>query len=128
MRENDINLRVFTNPLNGYTYQKDIANGYIIFLKKLAAVTPYWNFSGFNDVTLDMTNYYETSHFSPAVADSIIDRIYNDKVDKELLKQGYGMYVTEENVDELTDILYAQAVNFDLPVDTYPDTINKPEE
>ncbi|MBQ9549191.1 MAG: hypothetical protein IJU87_00120 [Lachnospiraceae bacterium] len=127
-RENDINLRVFTNPLNGYTYQKDIANGYIIFLKKLAAVTPYWNFSGFNDVTLDMTNYYETSHFSPAVADSIIDRIYNDKVDKELLKQGYGMYVTEENVDELTDILYAQAVNFDLPVDTYPDTINKPEE
>ena len=38
------------------------------------------------------------------------------------------MYVTEDNVDELTDILYAQAVNFDLPVDTYPDTINKPEE
>ena len=127
-KENDINLRIFTNPLNGYTYQKDIANGYIKFLHELAAVTPYWNFSGFNNVTLDMTNYYETSHFSPEVADTIIDRIYNDNVDPELLKQGYGMYVTEDNVDELTDILYAQAVNFDLPVDTYPDTINKKEE
>ncbi len=127
-RDNDINLRVFTNPLNGYTYEKDIANGYIKFLHELAFVTPYYNFSGFNDVTLDMSNYYETSHFSPEVADMIIDRLYNDRGDAGLLKQGFGMYVTPENVDELTDILYAQAVNFDLPVDTYPDTINKPEE
>lgn len=127
-RENDIKLRIFTNPLNGYTYKKDIANGYIKFLKELAEVTPYWNFSGFNNVTLEMSNYYETSHFSPEVADLIIDRIYHDKVDPELLKQGFGMYVTEDNVDELTDILYAQAVNFDLPVDTYPDTINKEPE
>ena len=127
-RENKIKLRIFTNPLNGYTYEKDIANGYLVFLKELAGVTPYWNFSGFNNVTLDMTNYYETSHFSPDVADTIIERIYNDKGDEELLKQGYGMYVTEENVDRLMEILYSQAVNFDLPVDTYPDTINKPEE
>ena len=127
-RENNIKLRIFTNPLNGYTYEKDIANGYLVFLKELAGVTPYWNFSGFNNVTLDMTNYYETSHFSPDVADTIIERIYNDKGDEELLKQGYGMYVTEENVDRLMEILYSQAVNFDLPVDTYPDTINKPEE
>ena len=127
-RENDINLRIFTNPLNGYTYAKDIANGYIKYLKELAKVTPYWNFSGFNNVTLDMTNYYETSHFSPEVADEIIERIYHNKGDEELLRQGYGMYVTEENVDELTDILYEQAVNFALPVDTYPDTINKVED
>ena len=127
-RENKIKLRIFTNPLNGYTYEKDIANGYLVFLKELAGVTPYWNFSGFNNVTLDMTNYYETSHFSPDVADTIIERIYNDKGDEGLLKQGYGMYVTEENVDRLMEILYSQAVNFDLPVDTYPDTINKPEE
>ncbi len=127
-RDNNINLRIFTNPINGYTYQKDIANGYIVFLRRLADVTPYWNFSGFNNVTLDMTNYYETSHFSPAVADQVIDRIYNDRGDTELLRQGFGMYVTKENVEELTDILYGQAVNFDLPVDTYPDTLNKTEE
>ena len=127
-RENGIKLRVFTNPVNGYTYAKDIANGYIPFLKKLAKVTPYWNFSGFNNVTLDMSNYYETSHFSPEVADQIIDRIYNDKGDPELLEQGYGMYVTEENVEELMDILYGQAVNFDLPTDNYPDTLNKEDE
>ncbi len=127
-RENNINLRIFTNPLNGYTYEKDIANGYIKFLRGLAEITPYYNFSGFNNITLDMSYYYETSHFSPEVADMIIDRLYHDRGDKELLKQGFGMYVTRDNVDELTGILYEQAVNFDLPVDTYPDTINKEEE
>ncbi len=127
-RENDINLRVFTNPINGYTYQKDIANGYIVFLKELAEITPYWNFSGFNDVTLDMSNYYETSHFCPDVSDGMIDRMYHDRGEERLIEQGYGMYVTKDNVDELIDILHGQAVNFDLPVDTYPDTINKPEE
>ena len=127
-RENDINLRIFTNPINGYTYEKDIANGYIVFLKELAEITPYWNFSGFNNVTLDMSQYYETSHFCPAVADQMIKRMYKDEGDPELLRQGYGMYVTKDNVDELMDILYSQAVNFDLPTDTYPDTINKPEE
>ncbi len=127
-KENDINLRIFTNPINGYTYAKDIANGYIVFLKELAEVTPYWNFSGFNNVTLDMNNYYETSHFCPEISDAMIDRIYHDRGDPELLRQGFGMYVTKDNVEELTDILYEQAVNFALPVDTYTDTINKEEE
>ncbi len=127
-RENNIKLRIFTNPINGYTYQKDIANGYIVFLKELAEVTDYYNFSGFNTITLDMTNYYETSHFSPEIGDMIIDTVYNGKTDKELLAQGFGMHVTVENVDELTDILYAQAVNFDLPTDTYPDTLNKKDD
>ena len=127
-KENNIKLRIFTNPINGYTYQKDIANGYLVFLRKLAEVTPYWNFSGFNSVTLDMTNYYETSHFSPKVSGMIIDTMYHDETDPQLLSEGFGVYVTPDNVDDLMDILYAQAVNFDLPTDTYPDTLNKKEE
>ncbi len=120
-RENNINLRFFTNPINGYTYAKDIANGYLVFLEELSQVTDYYNFSGFNDITLNNALYYETSHFTPAVADMVIDRIYNDREDERLLSQGFGYYVTSDNVGELLDILKAQAVNFDLPVNTYPD-------
>ncbi len=123
--ENDINLRFFTNPINGHTYQKDIANGYLVFLKELAKITDYYNFSGFNDVTLVDDNYYETSHFCPAVADLVIERVYRGNVDERLLSQGFGFYVTKDNVDELMDILYGQAINFDLPTDTYPDTLNR---
>ncbi|HAL31768.1 MAG TPA: hypothetical protein DIS68_06770 [Lachnospiraceae bacterium] len=123
--EYGINLRVFTNPLHAMTYAKGIDNGYLVFLKELAEITPYWNFSGFNDVTLDYSYYYETSHYCPAVGDMIIDNIYYDKHDDRLLAQGFGTYVTSDNVDELIGLLKEQAVNYDLPVETYKDTVNR---
>ncbi|MCR5746680.1 MAG: hypothetical protein K6G03_03140 [Lachnospiraceae bacterium] len=123
--ENGINLRIFTNPTHAMTYAKGMDNGYLVFLEELAEVTPYWNFSGFNDVTLNYSNYYETSHYSPAVGDMIIDVIYNGKTDERLLSEGFGMYVTSDNVGELIDILKEQAVNYDLPVNTYSDTLNR---
>ncbi|MBR1523358.1 MAG: hypothetical protein IJ641_02760, partial [Lachnospiraceae bacterium] len=125
--EYGINLRVFTNPVHALTYAKDIDNGYLVFLEELAEVTPYWNFSGFNGVTLDYTNYYETSHFCPAVGDMMIDVIYNGKSDPELISQGFGVYVTKDNVSDLITLLKDQAINFDLPVNTYSDTINRTE-
>lgn len=123
--EHGIKLRVFTNPLNALTYAKDIDNGYLVFLDELADVTDYWNFSGFNNVTLDYDNYYETSHYCPAVGDKIIDTIYNNNTDPALYKQGFGMYVTHDNKDGLIKLLKDQAVNYALPVNTYKDTLNK---
>ena len=122
--EYGITLRIFTNPVNGYTYAKDIANGYLEFLEGLAEVTDYYNFSGFNDVTLNHSLYYETSHFNPGVADLILERIYDERIDERLYEQGFGRYVTKENVGELMDILYGQAINYDLPVNTFPDVIH----
>ena len=116
-----IGLRFFTNPINAYTYQKDITNGYLIFLEQLAQVTDYYNFSGFSDVTMNYTDYYETSHFDYKIADMVIDRIFYGKKDSELEKQGFGVYVTRDNVGELMDILYNQAVDFGLPTNTFQD-------
>ena len=127
--EYNINLRFFTNPVNALTYAKDIDNGYLVFLEELAGITPYWNFSGFNDVTLDYSNYYETSHYCPTVGDMLIDTVYNGKRDDRLLSEGFGMYVTKDNVSDLITILTDQAINYDLPVNTYSDTINRvPDE
>lgn len=126
--EYDINLRVFTNPVYGYTYMQDIENGYLDFLKELASITPYYNFSGFNDVTLDNRYYYENSHFCTLVGDAMIGVMFYGDTDERLLSQGFGMYVTEDNVDELLSILNDQAVNFDIKVNTFKDTINKVDE
>ncbi|MBR4174129.1 MAG: hypothetical protein IKR56_02185 [Lachnospiraceae bacterium] len=123
--EHGIKLTIFTNPVFGHTYAKDIDNGYLVFLEELAGVVDYYNFSGFNDVTLDTKYYYENSHYSKETSDLIIDRIFYDKVDERLLSQGFGYYVTKDNVDEFMDILNDQVVNFDLPVNTYSDTLNR---
>jgi len=126
--EYDIKLRVFTNPVFGYTYMKDIDNGYLVFLEELAEVTDYYNFSGFNDCTLDTANYYENSHYTRAIGDKMIACMYEGKVDERLLSQGFGFYVTKDNKEELLTILRDQALNFDLPVNTYADTLNKTDE
>lgn len=126
--EYNINLRFFTNPMHAMTYAKDMDNGYLVFLKELAEVTDYWNFSGFNNVTLNYNNYYETSHYDAAVGEKIIQVVYYDGTEEDLLAQGFGVYVTKENVDELLQILNDQAINFDLPVNTYGATYNKTDE
>lgn len=126
--ENDIKLTVFTNPLFGYTYMQDIENGYLVFLERLADITPYYNFSGFNNLTLDSSNYYENSHYTRAIGDQMIKVMFEGETDETLLSQGFGFYVTKDNKGELLEILNGQAVNFDIKVNTYKDTLNKPEE
>lgn len=123
--EYNINLRVFTNPVYGYTYMQDIENGYLDFLEELASITPYYNFSGFNDVTLDNKYYYENSHFCTLVGDSMIDIMFYGENNERLLSQGYGVYVTEDNVDELIATLKEQAKNYDIEINTFKDTLNR---
>lgn len=126
--EHDIKLTVFTNPIFGQTYTKAIENGYLTFLDGLADITDYYNFSGYSSVTMDTSNYYENSHYTRVVGDKMIDFMFYGEDNPELRSQGFGYYVTKENKKEFLDILNAQAVNFDIAVNTYPDTLNKPAE
>lgn len=108
--ENQIRLVVFTNPLHATTYRKDLENGYLEFLEKLADVTPYYNFSGFNDVTCNNAYYYETSHYSTVAGDMMIRAMFEGEVPEPLKEQGFGVYVTDENVQEIISLLSGQAM------------------
>ncbi|MDD3412748.1 MAG: hypothetical protein PHY47_02000 [Lachnospiraceae bacterium] len=126
--ENNIHLTFFTNPLFGYTYTQGIENGYLVFLDRLADITDYYNFSGYNNLTLDSSNYYENSHYTRVVGDKMIDVLFYDQNDQELLEQGFGYHVTKDNKEELLTILNNQAINFGIEVNSYKDTLNKPVE
>lgn len=104
-KEYDINLIVFTNPIYYKTYQESQNYGYDVFLEWLSDPVDYYNFSGINDITTDRNNYYEASHFTEDVGDMIIDRIFNDVRDEELESQGFGYYVTVENLKEFQEAL-----------------------
>ncbi|HOO28154.1 MAG TPA: hypothetical protein PLU43_06785 [Lachnospiraceae bacterium] len=106
----DINLTIVTNPLYCKTYERDLENGYLEFLDALADVTDYYNFSSFSNVTEGTGNYYEASHFIPAIGRMMIDAAYNGEVDPVLLKQGFGVKVTAENKEEFIEFLREQAV------------------
>ncbi len=107
--ENGITLRIMTNPLYFKTYQRDIENGYLDYLYALAGEVDYWNFSSFSDISLDEHNYYETSHFTPAVASMMMDVVYNGNTDDNLWSQGFGVKVDAANRDEFIYFLRHQA-------------------
>jgi hypothetical protein len=41
-----------------------------------------YNFSGKNEFTTDLSNYYESSHYRPLLADKILKEIYQTKMVK----------------------------------------------
>lgn len=107
--EYDIELTVFTNPLYITTYERSVDKGYLDFLEQLAYVTPFYNFSGYNEISMNNDYYFETSHFTPEAANRIMDIIENGGNAHAMQAQGFGYYVTEDNVEEFMKIIRHQA-------------------
>lgn len=93
--ENDIMLQVFMNPVYAGTYVQYPADEVALIKKSLANIFPFVDYSGFNDVTVDRKNYYESSHYRYFIGDSI----WNDITAKQQFS--IAKHVNLENVDSL---------------------------
>ncbi|MCQ2513901.1 MAG: hypothetical protein MJ089_02250 [Ruminococcus sp.] len=102
---NGIEVIFFTNPMLEVTYKSALAKNYYEFLERLAEITDYYNFSGLNDITTDVNNYIDSSHYNAYVGDMIIDSMTKGKNDSKLYNQGFGYYVTSDNFDEFISII-----------------------
>ena len=105
--ENGIELIVFTNPMHYATYEFSLELDYIDFLRRLAEITPYWNFSGYNDITRNSDYYRDPSHFLPEVGDMMIDCMLNGTQIDGLYDQGFGVYITNENAEQWIQVIEA---------------------
>lgn len=105
----DIELTVFTNPLYITTYEKAVDKGYLDFLEQLGHVTPFYNFSSYNEISMDSEYYYETSHYTSEAGDIMMDIIQNGGDEHSIRAQAFGYYVTEENLEDFMMIVRHQA-------------------
>jgi len=96
--QNHFNLSFFLNPTHKLFYLRGNPYHYLLFKKKLAQVTGYWDFSGLNTITTNNYFYYETSHYRTMVGDLIICRMTNCKNLK--VPEDFGVYITKENVNQ----------------------------
>ena len=75
VKKHKINLKIVVSPLyNQIKFQESD----MTILKKLFGNNNVYDFSGKNDFTEKITNYYENSHYKPNVANRIMDLIYSD--------------------------------------------------
>ena len=95
---NGIKLYVFTMPHNQSMMDTFKVKDYLQFLKALAKVTDYYDFSGYNSVTQNNCHYYEWSHYRPHVAHWIAGRIFNDTTAE--IPNDFGVLVNSDNIEE----------------------------
>lgn len=106
--ENGIELVIFTNPMHPVTYEESLDRDYLVFLRRLADITPYYNFSGYNDITTDNKNFIDSSHYTAEVSDMLIECMCNGEKYDGLYEQGFGQYITKDNADDFIDLLESQ--------------------
>lgn len=97
--EKQIELVVFVNPEYQVRFEEALANGYTDFLRGLAEITDYYSFCGINSVTTDMQNFHDISHYRMEVGDKMLAVMQGDEIDADLAAEGFGQYVTKENVE-----------------------------
>ncbi len=96
-RRHDIVLDVAVTPHNQIYLDRQNRQGYLYELRRLAEITGgYWDFSGYNSVTTNNLNYFESSHYRPQVAFWLLARIYEQE--PQSVPADFGRYVTPANL------------------------------
>ena len=110
--ENNINLIIFTTPHNKNMMDSFIVEDYLKFLKMISIYTDFYDFTGYNTITTENINYYESSHYRENVGRLIAAKIFNDKSVK--VPEDFGVLVTKDNIDEHLENLRKQIKEYDL--------------
>jgi len=111
-KSRNIDLHIFITPINELAayHEYGIWQAYITFLRRLAAMHPYWDFLTLNEVMLNKNNFIH-AHFVFSVGDMILKRMLAPS-DAHLPKS-FGQYVTADNVDRFVKDLekdYEQSI------------------
>jgi hypothetical protein len=96
-QQNNIKLILFVTPHNKNMLKSINYSDYLDFLKSLAQINDYWDFSGFNTITMENKNYYEYSHYRPYVGQLITGRIFHD--DTVNIPNDFGIKITSQNIE-----------------------------
>ena len=103
--ECDINLVIFTNPMYYVTYDAALKQNYLEFLKGLSEITEFCNFSGYNDIALDSSNWIDNSHYTAEVSQMVLECACFHAYYEGLYEQGFGVWINNDNFDTYYDLL-----------------------
>ena len=112
-RENGIALVLFTSPLYETTYRDAAENGYFDFLRSVAGVGEFYNFSSLNSYTTNPQYYFESSHYRPALGLLVEQVLFGTDEEREEIRREagdalWGAKVNAGNVEEIIAHLQGQ--------------------
>jgi hypothetical protein len=95
--KHNFNLTIFINPVYHSSFTNSNLAAYFQALKNLAAITPFYDFSGYNGVTLEKWYYAESSHYRRIAANWMIYRMCQQS--DSIVVLDFGRLVNKENID-----------------------------
>lgn len=95
-REHHFSITFFINPLYSQLYLNH-AQPLFTVKERLAKLTDFYDFTGFNSVNTNAMNYLEENHYRFRVGDLIIKRIYG--VGSASVSDDFGVLVTRQNIN-----------------------------
>ena len=106
--ENDVNLVVILSPVYKDYLEYFPKEKVKEFHRKIATVTPYWDFTT-SIVSEEPRYFYDETHFRNSVGTMMLARIFDDKA--VYVPDDFGEYITTENVDEYVENLWSMPKN-----------------
>ncbi len=106
-QQRNIELIIFISPAHATQWETlrvtDRWDSYEQWKRKMVAITPVWDFSGYNSITTQpiqdvMSNYVDNSHYSPKVGDLVLNRVLSHNL--EQVPQDFGVLMTPDNIDQ----------------------------
>lgn len=101
-----VRLIILVTPHNQHYLDRYRGDDIDYFLARLADTTSFWNFASYSSVTTDDRNYYESSHYRPAVGALIAARV-GERASGGV-PADFGRWVTRANVDSARQELKRQ--------------------
>ncbi len=107
-RQYNIDLKIFISPVHATQQEAIRVSGlwseYENWKRQLVKIAPVWDFSGYNSVTTEaisnqMVNYIDSSHYSEATGNLILDRLFSNSLEN----QDFGQLIDQENVESHLD-------------------------
>ncbi|MBE0514928.1 DUF1574 family protein [Sulfurimonas sp.] len=102
-KENDIALHMFISPIYSeivdLIYSREYGKSYHHWKNELAKYGSVYDFSGYNSITTDVSNYIDGSHYQTKLAPLMFAKMFHDKsVD---VPNDFGTILTVQNIDKM---------------------------
>ena len=107
-KQNNINIIFYYSPLYYKVYQYGNIDNYNNMKRKVANITPFYDFSGINEITTQKKYFCDLIHINTDCTKIIINRLFSENKNNEPKFKNFGNYVTKENIDKHIEIMNTQ--------------------
>ena len=98
--QKNIEFRLFIIPEYIDIYLSNDLQTFNDFKRKLVLVTPFYDFTGLNKIAINKMYFTDPIHINNWASKLIVDRLFFENKNDTPSIKGYGVYVTQKNIDE----------------------------